>query len=53
MTITNLKTQDKKITDYNYGVVTSKECTYEGKRWNGEKKYSEKNTNIVDMREYI
>ena len=53
MVITNLETQDKKITAYNYGIVTSKECIYVGKKWNGEKKYSEKNKKVVDMREYI
>lgn len=53
MTITNLETQDKRITDYNYGVVTSMECTYEGREWSGEKRYSEQNKKVVDMREYI
>lgn len=53
MTITNLKTQDKNITDYNAGVVTLKEYKYKGKNWSGKKKYSERNKKVVDMREFI
>lgn len=53
MTITNLETQDKSITEYSYGIITSKECSYEGKKWNGEKKYSENNKKVVDIREQI
>ena len=53
LTLTNMETQDIKITNCNYGVITTKECIYNGKKWNGEKKYLEKNEKIIDVREEI
>lgn len=53
ITVTNLENYDKKIVDYNHGVVTTKEYVCVGKKFNRSKKYSEKKEKTYDIRSKI
>lgn len=53
LTLTNMETLNKTVTNYEYGILKEEEYDYKGKTWYGKKKYNCKKRNVTDMTEYI